>query len=164
MTIDVFGLSITIPELFWTIVNLIILYFLLKKLLFKPLLEFVDARAARVQAGLDEGVKAEKTLKDTEQLMEDEVMKSNAEARSMIEQARAEASKENEAKLAEARKQSLEIREEIKCRIASEEADEKEKIDEKMVDFITLLSNRLLHSNEASGKEDLIKDCIDAAK
>ena len=45
-------LSINISELIWTIINFFLLYFLLKRFLYKPICEHMDARQARIDAGL----------------------------------------------------------------------------------------------------------------
>jgi len=46
-------LSINISELIWGIINFVLLYFLLKRFLFKPLLGFMDNRNARIRQGLE---------------------------------------------------------------------------------------------------------------
>ena len=48
-------LSINVSELIWTIVNFFLLYFLLKRFLYTPVVRFLDARQAR----LDEAEKKE---------------------------------------------------------------------------------------------------------
>ena len=47
-------LSINIWELLWTVVNFFVLYYLLKLLLYRPLIGFMDARQARIDTGLNE--------------------------------------------------------------------------------------------------------------
>lgn len=51
-------LSINISELIWGIINFILLYFLLKRFLFKPMLSFMDKRDARIREGLEAKEKA----------------------------------------------------------------------------------------------------------
>ena len=48
-------LSINVSELIWTIVNFFLLYFLLKRFLYTPVVRFLDKRQAR----LDEALKQE---------------------------------------------------------------------------------------------------------
>lgn len=164
MTLDVLGLSVTVPDLIWTIINFIILYILLNKLLLKPLSKFVEERNTGISEALKLGENAENELAKTKQVMNEEVAKSNAQARDIVNEARDEAEKRNEARLSEAKQQSLLLREEINGRIAAEKAAEKDELDSNMVGFVTLLSNRLLHSEEASQKAVFIKECVNAAE
>lgn len=46
-------LSINISELIWGVINFVLLYFLLKRFLFKPLLSFMDKRNERIRQGLE---------------------------------------------------------------------------------------------------------------
>ena len=43
-------LSINISELIWTIINFFLLFFLLKRFLYDPIIRFTDARRARIDA------------------------------------------------------------------------------------------------------------------
>ena len=58
-------LSINISELIWTIISFLILYFILKKFLFDPLVTFMDERANRMAAAAAE---AERMKIEAEQL------------------------------------------------------------------------------------------------
>ena len=55
-------LTINISEVFWTIVNFFLLYFLLKVCLYNPVISFMDARNARIKEGND----AEKAALDAQ--------------------------------------------------------------------------------------------------
>ena len=46
-------LSINISELIWTVINFFLLFFLLRHFLYKPICEHMDARQARIDAGLE---------------------------------------------------------------------------------------------------------------
>lgn len=58
-------LSVNISELIWAIICFLILYFILKKLLFDPLVSFMDARSDRIS---EASVKAEQIKTEAEQL------------------------------------------------------------------------------------------------
>lgn len=73
-------LSINISELIWGIINFFLLYFLLKRFLYMPLISFMDKRKAHIE----EGYEAEKNaLAEKEQAQE--------QIRAAQEQSRAEA-------------------------------------------------------------------------
>lgn len=56
-------LSINISELVLTVLNFLLLLFVLNRLLFKPLIAFMDARQARIDAGLNKEHSAEDEAK-----------------------------------------------------------------------------------------------------
>ena len=55
-------LSINLSELIWTIINFFLLFFLLRRFLYKPICEHMDARQARIDAGLEKEREARKDL------------------------------------------------------------------------------------------------------
>lgn len=60
-------LSINISELIWGIINFFLLYFLLKRFLYTPLISFMDKRRQRIEAGYEEEKRA---LEEKEQIEE----------------------------------------------------------------------------------------------
>ena len=54
MILDIVGLQISVPEFILTIISFFLFMFLLNKILLKPVLSFMDARKARIDAGLAE--------------------------------------------------------------------------------------------------------------
>ena len=66
MILDLAGLQISVPEFIWTIISFFLFMFLLNKFLFKPVMSFMDERKARIDAGLEEGKKANVALKENE--------------------------------------------------------------------------------------------------
>jgi F-type H+-transporting ATPase subunit b len=77
-----------------TIFNIVFLYFVLKKLLFKPLTKFMADRAQRIQGGIDQANKekaiAQKMLEEYRGKLEN----ANGEAQEIISAARKEATVE----------------------------------------------------------------------
>ena len=60
-------LSINISELIWTIINFFLLFFVLKRFLFGPLLSFMDARQAKIDAGTEAQREAQARLDENAQ-------------------------------------------------------------------------------------------------
>ena len=48
-------MSINISELIWTVICFLVLLFVLKKLLYDPIIRVMDARNAEVEGGLEAG-------------------------------------------------------------------------------------------------------------
>lgn len=70
-------LSINFSELIWTIINFFLLFFLLRRFLFDPICRFMDARQAKIDAGLSAEREAQSALKAAE----DELAEQKAQAR-----------------------------------------------------------------------------------
>ena len=73
-------LSINISELIWGIVNFLLLYFLLKRFLYTPLIGFMDKRSQRINEGLEAERQALEAKAQAEEhvrtAMEDELARS----------------------------------------------------------------------------------------
>lgn len=87
--------------LIWTVINFCLLMLILNKLLFKPLLAFMDARKNRIDAAKSELSAAEKAHSDEKARLEEERKKALAEADDL---ARAEISDERSRIIAETAK------------------------------------------------------------
>ncbi len=79
------------PILFFAqIVNFFVIFFILKKFLYKPMLKMLEERKQRIAEGLKNAEEAEKHLQETLIKEEQIVKKAQEEARKMIEEAKAE--------------------------------------------------------------------------
>ena len=91
-------LSINISELIWTIINFFLLYFLLKRFLYGPILRHMDARRERLDKALEAEKAAEERIEETEEQIEREKRARRDEADELIAAAeRAAASRSAEA-------------------------------------------------------------------
>ncbi|MDR0475595.1 MAG: ATP synthase F0 subunit B, partial [Treponema sp.] len=84
-----------------TILNIVILYFILKKILFKPVTKFMADRAGRIQGAIDranqEKAAAQKMLEDYRGKLDN----ADAEAQGILSAARADAAAEADRIIAE---------------------------------------------------------------
>ena len=72
------------------IVNFLIIYYLLKKLMFKPVLKMIEDRKSKITKGLKDAEEAEKKLEETT-LREEKILKNTYEkARIIINEAKSE--------------------------------------------------------------------------
>lgn len=77
-------LSINISELIWTIINFFLLYFLLKRFLYGPILRHMDARRERLDKALEAEKAAEERIEETEEQIEREKSARRDEADELI--------------------------------------------------------------------------------
>lgn len=122
------------PTFIWAMINLAILYFILKKVLFKPVTEFMEKRTNSIKDGLDsvaKGMAEAAALKDqyearlkSAQVEAEEIVRSarknaSLEYDSIIKNAREEAAKILESARSEVERQRQEMMKEIRNQIAS---------------------------------------------
>ena len=81
-------LSINISELVLTAISFFLLFFLLKRFLYDPLIRFMDERNARIEEGLDAEKQALAAVQANEMLLEARRKESMDQAKTIVEQAR----------------------------------------------------------------------------
>ena len=92
-----------------TIINITILFLILRKLLFKPVTKFMADRAKRVQDSINQ---AEKDKANSQKLLaqyEDKLKNAEAEAQEIIKTARTDAGKETERRVADGKAEAENI-------------------------------------------------------
>lgn len=144
MVLDIVGLQISVPEFILTIISFFLFMFLLNKFLFKPVLSFMDARKARIDAGLAEGKKARAELEDNKAKLAEELAQTGAQARGIINSARSEAEKAKSEVLASAHAEAEALHKNVRERVKQEETAAVSEIDESLPELVTVLSDRLV--------------------
>jgi len=77
-------LTINISEVIWTVINFFLLYFILKALLFNPIVKHMDERNARVKEGFDAEKEALEAVSRHDEELEQRMDENRAEARRLI--------------------------------------------------------------------------------
>lgn len=96
-------------NLLWTVVNLIILFLLLKKFLFGPVCKMMDERQAKIQADLDGAAAAKQEAEKMKKDYEAEISGAHAEALQITKDAKFRAEKECDLMIENARAESAKI-------------------------------------------------------
>ena len=162
--LDLAGLQISTAEFLWTIISFFLFMFLLKKVLYEPVLKVMDAREERIKAGLEEGKNARKALDESKAQLAAELTEKSGEARQLVSEARAEAEKAKGEVLNNAHTEAEELHKQVRERVSAEEAAAVSSVEGDMPELVAILSNKLLHSDEVNSDAALIKDCIEASK
>lgn len=108
-------------NLLWTVVNLIILFLLLKKFLFGPVCKIMDEREAKIKADLDTAKEEKEKAKKIREDYEKSIKGAREEATEITKAAKARAEKSAENTVKEAKEQSAKIIKEaqasaVKCK------------------------------------------------
>lgn len=93
-------------NLVWNIVNVIVLYLLLKHFLLSPILEIMNKRQAEVSQSIANARESESKASELKSQYEEKLAASAEEGRRLIEEARAEAKAEQERLMKEAGEQA----------------------------------------------------------
>ncbi len=101
-------LSINISELIWTVINFLLLLFLLHHFLYKPICQHMDARQARIDAGLAQERQAREALDAEDRRQADELQNAREQGRAALRDAEAQAVREGEEALRQAKKTARE--------------------------------------------------------
>lgn len=87
------------------IINLVVLFLILRVLLYKPIYKFMQARAARIQGELDEAQKAKDSAEELKQKYDESLQSAQAQAESQAAQIIKNASGEADSIVAAAQKE-----------------------------------------------------------
>ena len=142
-------LSINISELIWTIVNFFLLYFLLKRFLYTPLVRFLDARQARLDEALNRESEARAAAQEVEKGIEEQKERRRAEAAALLEESqRADDERSREA-LAEAKAEAARALEDANAALISERERERASLASDTPALAEELAERLLGERRA---------------
>ncbi len=97
------ALGINLPGLITQIVSFIILFFILSKLLYKPLIGLLDQRSEKVQAGLEAAERAREDAARSEDSIQQQLADARTEGQRLIAQARETAEKFREEEMGKVR-------------------------------------------------------------
>lgn len=155
-------ISVNIWHIFISLANLVILFLILKKLLFKPVKKIVDKRQKEIES---EYKKAEKTQAEADAIKaewEGKMATAEAEADKIISDAVERADSRNEVMLYESREKADQIIRKAKADIERERKDARETIKKEIVDVSQTLSEQIIGREiNMDDHRDLIDKAID---
>lgn len=155
-------ISVNIWHIVISLANLVILFLILKKLLFKPVKKIVDKRQKEIES---EYKKAEKTQAEADAIKaewEGKMETAEAEADKIISDAVERADSRNEVMLYESREKADQIIRKAKADIERERKDARETIKKEIVDVSQTLSEQIIGREiNMNDHRDLIDKAID---
>ena len=155
-------ISVNIWHIVISLANLVILFLILKKLLFKPVKKIVDKRQKEIES---EYKKAEKTQAEADAIKaewEGKMATAEAEADKIISDAVERADSRYEVMLYESREKADQIIRKAKADIERERKDARETIKKEIVDVSQTLSEQIIGREiNMDDHRDLIDKAID---
>jgi len=137
-------LSINISEVIWTIACFFLLYFLLKKFLYDPVVSFMDARNAKVANGLEAERKVNDAMSKYDEELNEKLQRANAEASKLIADGKSADEQRRARTLNEARTQAAAIRKSLAEEAAAENEKTIDEIGARSAELSKVLCARLL--------------------
>ena len=99
-------LSIDPWNILWTVVNLLVLYLVFKKFLFKPVMKVINAREDMIKQQFDDAKKSQEEADALKASYDEKIESAKTEADEIIVNARNRAQEEHEAALEKTRKET----------------------------------------------------------
>lgn len=137
-------MSINVSEVIWTVICFFVLLFVLKKLLFTPLITFMEDRKARVDAALAEKRAAEQQQQESNNALQDSWKARSDEAKQLVAEGGKSDDKDRAAVLQQAQEQAAQAQSDARGRIEQEAAAVQQQANEQMDELVTVLAQQLL--------------------
>jgi F-type H+-transporting ATPase subunit b len=149
-------LSPHIPTFIFSLINLGILYWALKKLLFKPVTEFMENRTKSIEDNIQnakqKNAEADKLKKD----YEDQLLTARGQVDSLIKEAREKATKEYEGILAQAKEDSQTMLEKARADIENERQQMIKSIRNEVASLALAAASKVIEANMDNDKNRAI--------
>ncbi len=136
------------PGLFiWTIITFMVLFFVLAKFAWKPLLKMLQDREDMIRTSLDDAEKAKVELERLNEESESIMAKARSEAQTILADGKAAAEKVKEDTVAKAKEQANKIREDAEKQILVEKDKAIADIKQEVVNISLSVAEKLIHKN-----------------
>ncbi|OGZ35616.1 MAG: ATP synthase F0 subunit B [Candidatus Portnoybacteria bacterium RIFCSPLOWO2_01_FULL_43_11] len=129
------------------IINFLILIFVLRRFLYKPLIKFLDKRKDIIEKGLNDAQKAKEELSKIQTIKEEKIIEGEREADKIIEKSKKTAEQKSGLILKETQEKSEGIIKEAKQMAEEEKKEAKQKLKEEIRDLVFLVSSKILEKN-----------------
>ena len=150
------------PGLFiWTILTFLVLFFVLAKFAWKPLLAALEARENTIRSSLEDAEKAKTELERLNAESEEIIAKARSKAQSIHVEARAAAEKIKTDLMSEAEEDAGKIRDEAEKQIRVEKEKAINEIRQEVVDLSLAVAEKVIKKNlSKEHNQDLIENSL----
>ena len=137
-------LSINVSELIWTIVNFFLLYFLLKRFLYTPVVRFLDARQARLDEAEKKEAEARAAADEIDRQIEEQKAIRREEAAEILAEAQKADAEQSRQSFAEAKEAAARALEDANAALRAEQERERASLASDTPELAAMLAERLL--------------------
>lgn len=144
--------------------NLIILYVVLRKVLFKPVTQFMENRTNSIRDSIDNAEKMKSEAEDLKRSYQEQLRNAKAEGEKLIDEARAKADKEHDRLVAEARSEAENILERAREEIERERTQMLKEIRGQVAGLALAAASKVVEANmDTESNRTLVDRFIDEA-
>ena len=137
-------LSINVSELIWTIINFFLLYFLLKRFLYTPIVRFLDARQARLDEAEKKEAEARAAADEIDRQIEEQKALRREEAAEILAEAQKADAEQSRQSFAEAKEAAARALEDANASLRAEQERERASLASDTPELAAMLAERLL--------------------
>jgi len=156
------ALGINIPGLLTQIVSFLLLFLLLRAVLYKPLLRMMDERSARIRQSLETAEQTRQEAERSQEEMKKQIEEARAEGQAMIGRAREVADRFREEELAKARQEIDDERAKATANIQRERDSATEELRRQFAGMAITAAERVVErSLDAGAHRELIEGVLE---
>lgn len=155
------SLGIDWKLLLFQTVNFLLLLFILKKVLYKPILNFLENRRKKIEEGLEKAERFETEWQKIKDIEKEKMSEVEKKAVQVMEKARLDAEKREKEIMEIAHEKSGKIIEEAKKEISQEKEKVLEELKKETADFIVFATEKILkRAVRSEDEKEIIKETI----
>ena len=148
-------------ELFFTLANVLILFLILRKILFKKIIDVMDARDADIKNNIEAGQKAKEEGMKFKSEYETSIQDARDEGQMIVDFARKRAEEKSDTIISEAKKEAEYIKQKANNEIAKEKEQAFNNIKSEISEIAVLAASKVIEKDIDKAKhEDLIENFI----
>ena len=154
------------PGLFiWTIITFLLLFFVLAKYAWKPLIKMLDDRESMIRSSLDDAEKAKLELERLNKESEAITAKARSEAQAILAESKTVAEKVKEDTIAKAKEQAIKISDDAQKQIQVEKDKAITDIKQEVVNLTLSVAEKLINKNlNDADNKSLIEESVKKVK
>ena len=137
-------------NIIWTVVNLLVLYLVFKKFLFKPVMKVINAREDMIKQQFDDAKKSQEEAESLKSDYKKKLENAKTQADQIILDARARAEAEQEKALERTRQEADSMLEKAKADIASEQDKATKAAEAEIAKLAILAARKIVKTGEAN--------------
>lgn len=142
-------LSLNVWNLLFTVINVLVLYLLMKKFLFKPVLAVLEKRKEMIASNMEEARKSQQEAESLKSDYEEKLSSAKEEAQAIVHNARELAEQERAGILEKTRVESEQMIEKAKAAILSEQEQAQLEAKEEIARLAVLAARKIIEAGDA---------------
>jgi F-type H+-transporting ATPase subunit b len=161
-------LGIDLKLLLAQVVNFLILFFVLRALVYKPILNLLEKRKTQIEKNVEDTKKIEERLTQLEEEKTKVLSNASKEAMKIVEDARKKSSEDHEKAMANTKKEISALAERYRGQLKDEKEEMLHEIKKEVAELVVSASSKILQKefskDDQSRLEKAIKDELKSAK